>query len=161
MATKHQKDTEKLAFGAYTGTIYRRTDLKESSYFLRVFIKEEGKYIRRSLQTDDVVQARKAATEQIIQIFTKVESGQRVISISLAELKRKFWIQRESLVAQGQVSKNTLDNHATRISHGMRFLDSKGKGIHTLISSLDGNIWNGYLEWRFADAISRGKNDPA
>jgi hypothetical protein len=80
MATKHQKDTENLVFGAYTGTIYRRTDLKHSSYFLRVFIKEEGKYIRRSLQTDDAVQARKAATEHIIHIFTKVESGQRVPS---------------------------------------------------------------------------------
>jgi len=33
--------------GKYSGTIYRRTDLKDSSYFLRVFLKDEGRYLRR------------------------------------------------------------------------------------------------------------------
>jgi len=36
-------------------------------------------------------------------------------------------------------------------------LKHNGKDLQTRVSSLDGEIWNGYLEWRFAEAQSRGK----
>jgi len=132
-------------------------DLKTSSWFLRVYVREEGKHYRRSLKTDDVNQAKELAVKEIIAIYGKLASGQQVFSISLYELKRRFWMHREALVQQGQVAKNTLDNHGTRINHGMRFLQSKGNTFQTPISSIDGSIWNDYLEWRFDDAKSRGK----
>ncbi len=93
----------------------------------------------------------------MIAILAKIESGQRILAVSVADLRRRFAVYREALVDQGQISKSTLDNHNTRINHGLEFLQSIGKDKTTRVSGLDGSIWNGYLDWRFAYAKSKGK----
>jgi site-specific recombinase XerD len=157
MADTYQKDTESFAFGTYKGTLYRRADLSKSSWFFRIYLKEEGRHFRKSLKTDDVRVARELAMKELIQVLAKVQSGQRILAVSLADLRRRFSLHQQALVDQGQLSKNTLDNHGTRLNHGVRFLKQNGKDLQTRVSSLDGEIWNGYLEWRFADAHSRRK----
>jgi hypothetical protein len=157
MADTYQTATEPLVFGAYKGTLYRRADLLKSSWFFRIYLKDEGRHFRKSLKTDDVRLARELATKEIIQILAKVESGQRILAVSVADLKRRFSLHQQAQVDQGQLSKNTLDNHGTRLNHGISFLQHCGKNLQTRVSSLDGELWNGYLEWRFADARSRGK----
>ena len=157
MADTYQTDTESFAFGPYIGSLYRRADLSKSSWFFRIYLKEEGRHFRKSLKTDDVRIARELATKELIQILAKIQSGQRILAVSLADLKRRFSLHQQALVDQGQLSKSTLDNHGTRLNHGISFLKHKGKDLKTRVSGLDGEIWNGYLEWRFADVQSRGK----
>jgi integrase len=153
----YQKNTEQITFGPYKGTLYRRVDVKNSSWFLSFYLRAEERHLRKSLRTDDVREARERAVKELIQILAKIETGQRILAVSLADLRKRYGLYEEGLVTQGQISKNTLDNHSTRINHGLRFLAAVGKPVQTRISSLDGNIWNSYLEWRFADASSRGK----
>jgi hypothetical protein len=158
MTDTYQKDTESFAFGPYIGTLYRRADLTRSSWFFRIYLKEERRHFRKSLKTDDLRIARELATKELIQVLAKVQSGERILAVSLADLRRRFSLHQQALVEQGQLSKNTLDNHGTRLNHGISFLKHKGKDLQSRISSLDGEIWNGYLEWRFAEAQSRGRS---
>jgi integrase len=157
MTDTYQTDTESIAVGPYKGTLYRRADLSKSSWFFRIYLKEEGRHFRKSLKTGDLQAARELATNEVIQILAKVKSGERILAVSLADLRRRFSLHQQTLVEQGQLAKNTLDNHGTRLNHGINFLKHKGKDPQTRISSLNGEIWNDYLEWRFAEAQSRGK----
>ena len=156
MTDTYQTDTRSFDFGPYKGTLYRRADISNSSWFFRIYLKDEGRHFRKSLRTDDLRLARELATKELIHILAKVQSGQRILAVSLADLRRRFSLHQQALVEQGQLAKNTLDNHGTRLNHGIGFLKHKGKDLQTRVSSLDGGIWNDYLEWRFADAQSRG-----
>lgn len=147
----------KIAFGKYKITLYRRTDVKISSWFFSIHLREENRKYRKSLDTDDLEQAKIAAQTEVIKILARVESGQKVLAVSLADLRRRYALYEQGLVDQMQLSKNTLDNHGTRINHGLEFLKSKGKDLQSRVSALDGDLWNDYLEWRFADARGRGK----
>jgi integrase len=147
----------KINFGKYKITLYRRTDVRVSSWFFSIHLKEEDRKYRKSLNTDDLAKATVAAQTEVINILARVESGQKVLAVSVLDLKRRYALYEQGLVEQGQMSKNTLDNHGTRINHGLKFLKSKDKDGSSRVSALDGDLWNEYLEWRFADARSRGK----
>lgn len=155
MSDGYQVNTEKIKFGPYRGTIYLRADVKDSSYFFRMYVAAEKRHFRKSLGTDDIRVARELATKEIVSILAKVETGQRIVAKSLGDLRREYLLVRTKLVGQGQISKNTLSNNATRIGHGMRFLESKGKDRMTRVNSLDGKLWDSYLDWRFEDATAR------
>ena len=87
MTDTYQKDTESLVFGSYTGSLYRCADLSQSSWFFRIYLKEEGRHFRKSLKTDDVRLARELATKELMQILAGVQSGQRILAVSLGDLR--------------------------------------------------------------------------
>jgi integrase len=157
MADTYQTETKPFIFGPYRGTLYRRADVGKSSWFFRIYLKQEGRHFRKSLKTNDLKIAEELAFKEVIQILARVESGQRILAVSLGELRRRFSEHQQTRLESGELSKSTLDNHGTRLNHGFRFLNDKGRDLQTRVSTLDGSLWNDYLEWRFADAKSRGK----
>jgi site-specific recombinase XerD len=157
MVDTYQTETKSLAVGPYKATLYRRADVANSSWFFRVYLKQEGRHFRKSLKTDSLHLAEQLAVKEIIEVLARAESGQRILAVSLADLRRRFKLHQEGEVARGERSQNTFDNHGTRLNHAFRFLKDKGKDLQTRVTSLDGEIWDTYLEWRFADAKSRGK----
>jgi len=146
-------DKETIRFGKYRATIYRRGDVANCSYFLRFYLKEEGRYYRKSLHTHNRKEAIALATTEVVNVLAKVESGQRVLAISLGDLRRRFAMDEEKQVLSGDLSANTQRQHHYRIEMGINFLKEKlGKEsvLETRVSALDGNIFNHYLDWRFS-----------
>lgn len=150
-----------LSFGQLRATLYRRPDVERSSWFLRVHLKEEGRHYRKSLQTFDRVEAEARAQTEIVNVLAKIQSGQRILAVSLRELERRFSLHLESQAASGQLSPRTLIAQQYRIKLGCEFLKEKlPAGLETKVSSLDGTIFQDYLQWRQARAGNGGKRKP-
>ena len=149
------RDKKTVPFGAYRATIYRRSDVGTSSYFMRLYLKEEGRYFRKSLGTQDPKQAKARATTELVHLLAKLETGQRILAISLADLKRRFVLDQEKQVADGRLALNTQRAHHYRIENGIKFLKEKlekANVLETRISAIDGAVFGEYLAWRLAGA---------
>ena len=68
-------DPQQIKFGRYKGTTYKRAGVESSSWYFRMYLKEEKRNYRKSLGTTDIRQAKELATTEIVQVLAKVESG--------------------------------------------------------------------------------------
>jgi integrase len=146
-----QKDKRVIPFGDLNLTLYRRTDVVKSSWFMRVHIKQEDRNYRKSLGTDDYQAAVKAAQREVINILAKVQSGQRILALALKDLVRQFSLHMEKMVEQDQIAPKTWVSQRYRIGLGLRFLKTKyPNGIETKVTDINGDVFQGYLDWRIA-----------
>jgi integrase len=144
-----QKDKHVIQFGEISVTLYRRTDVENSSWFFRIHIKEEDRNYRKSLDTTDLQTATKRAQTEVIKILAKVQSGQRVLALSLKDLLRQFSIHMEKMVAQDQIAPKTWVSQRYRIGIGLDFLKTKyPNGLETKVTDINGDVFHGYLDWR-------------
>ena len=154
-----EREKRILTFGKYRATIYRRADLDRSSWFLRVFLKEEGRHYRKSLQTTDYDEAVTRATSELVGVLSKVESGQRILAVSLKDLVRRFSIHLEQQVASGALSPRTLVSQRYRVMLGVEFLKTQlSAGLDAKISGINGEVFHKYLDWRLAKAATDRKD---
>ena len=87
---RSEKNKQVIRFGRTKATIYRRSDIEHSSWFLRIHLTEEGRHYRKSLRTLDREEAINRAHDAVIDVLAKVSSGQRILSLSLTDLVRRF-----------------------------------------------------------------------
>ena len=138
-----------IRFGRATATIYRRGDLKSSSWFLRIYLKGEKRHYRKSLRTSDRGEALDLAHDEIVAILAKLQSGQRILAIALKDLVSRYRAHLQSRVDSGDIAPNTMQLNAYRIAHGCAFLASIYQtGMATKVGAIDGAVFEGYLKWR-------------
>jgi len=138
-----------LTFGRHRVTLYRRTDVHNSSWFFSLHLREEDRKYRKSLKTDSLDEAKSLAGTEVINILAKVQSGQRILALSLKDLLKRFSTAMEEHVKQGQLSSNTWSNHKSRINNGLRFLATKYRsGLEAKVTDVDGKVFHDYLAWR-------------
>jgi integrase len=153
-----QKDKHVIPFGDLNVTLYRRTDVANSSWFFRVHIKQEDRNFRKSLGTDDLVAATKAAQREIIKILAKVESGQRILALVLKDLVRQFSLHMEKMVELEQIAPTTWVSQRYRIGLGLEFLKTKyPAGLETKVTDIDGEVFHSYLDWRIETLKAKEK----
>lgn len=75
-----ERNKKIIQFGDYTVTLYERADLANSSWYFRVYIKEEGRNYRQSLNTTDPVAAEKAVTHEMIKLLKRVDNGEKLLA---------------------------------------------------------------------------------
>jgi hypothetical protein len=75
-----------VKFGRVRATIFKRGDIDNSSWFFRLYLKEERRHFRRSLRTSDRREALDIAHDEIVTILAKLQSGQRILSVALKDL---------------------------------------------------------------------------
>ena len=61
-----QLNSEIIQFGSRHFTIYQRGDVKHSSWFFRVYLKEEDRFYRKSLKTRDRNTAIQRGTDELL-----------------------------------------------------------------------------------------------
>lgn len=139
-----------IRFGHHRVTLYKRDDVIESSYFMRIYLKDEERYFKKSLGTKDQREAIEKAQAEVINLLAKLKAGERVVSITVADLVRKFGVYQDGLASSGQLSPRTIAMQSYRIrSLGMPFLATKySSGPNTRLTSVDGNCFHDYLAWR-------------
>jgi hypothetical protein len=81
-------DRVKISFGKYKITLYRRTDVRVSSWFFSIHLKEEDRKYRKSLNTDDLEQAKVAAQTEVINILAKLPSPLLILSVGMRSMSR-------------------------------------------------------------------------
>jgi integrase len=138
-------------------TLYRRTDIDDSSWFFCVYLREEKRQYRISLKTTDRQQAKRKAEDVLIELLGRIRGGEKILSPSLGDVLRDYRKEQERLVAEGQIAKNTVRLQAYRINLGVEFLATLySAGQSTKITVIDGEVFNGYLAWRRAKRASKG-----
>ena len=88
-----------------------RTNSKVWQY--QLWIKEEQKYVRESLQTDDKESAVNKATERFIYYRSRILKNEKVFSITSSELRDDFLIYIQNQVDNQQLSKGRQSNIKT------------------------------------------------
>jgi len=116
-----ERNKKFISFGEYRITLYERSDLANSSWYFRVYVKEEGRNYRQSLNTTDPVLAEKAVTHEMIKTLKRVDNGERLLALELKDLVRRFKLAKEKAAGDGKIAKTTLANHMSRINHGVEY----------------------------------------
>lgn len=155
----YEADKRIVQFGSHKITLYKRTDVQNSSWNFRIHVKEEDRHYRKSLGTFDYKEALKSSESAVIDLLATVKSGQRVLALRLADLHRKFSVLMDRKVEQGEISRNTWKNQSYRIRLGLEFIKTKYKhGLETRITDINGKVFNDYLDWRIALNTEKGRS---
>jgi site-specific recombinase XerD len=146
-----------ILFGTARATIYRRPDVQRGSWYFRTYLKAERRQYKASLKTTDRREAIKFAENELVDILAKVKSGQRILSLSLKDLKRQYLEHIDRRVVDKQIAATTMALLRYRINHGFQFLIGRySSGMDTKITGIDGSIFHDYLSWR-RERIAREK----
>jgi hypothetical protein len=122
----YEADKRVIQFGTHKITLYKRTDVQNSSWSFRIHVKEEDRHYRKSLGTMDYKEALRASESAVIDLLATVKSGRRVLALRLGDLDRKFSIVMDRKVEQGEISSNTWKYHSpggsflNRITHSVQ-----------------------------------------
>jgi integrase len=108
-----------------------------------LWIKEEQKYVRESLQTDDKESAVNKATERFIYYRSRILKNEKVFSITSSELRDDFLIYIQNQVDNQQLSKGRQSNIKTFTKHYLKFVNEKSK-----IQNIPPKFFRDYLTFR-------------
>ncbi len=108
-----------------------------------MWIKEEQKYVRESLQTDDKESAVNKATERFIYYRSRILKNEKVFSITSSELRDDFLIYIQNQVDNQQLSKGRQSNIKTFTKHYLKFVNEKSK-----IQNIPPKFFRDYLTFR-------------
>ena len=151
-----EQDKEIIRFGRTKVTLYRRGDLESGSWFFRMHLKEEGRHFRKSLRTTDKSEALSRLHDEVISLLAKVQSGQRILAVSIKDLLRRYRKHLDEEVQAGQIAANTRKLNYYRVVTGTKFMSEVlPAGLDTKVSALDGEIFKGYLAWRVAQRAAK------
>ena len=109
----------------------------------KMWVKEEQKYLRKSLRTRDFDTAVIRAEEKYLKTYSDVSSGRKIFGMSLGELVTEFIAWRADDVDAGIITKGRLGTIKSQFKHVTNFKSDKLK-----ISELDRNSFYDYGVWR-------------
>lgn len=151
----YEVDKEVVPFGGVKVTLYRRSDIAASGWFFRLHVKDERRNYRKSLKTTSLAEAKERLPGEVIAILARLQTGQRLLSIRLKDLLRRYRLHLQEQVTNGQITANTERLNHYRLLHGAKFLSEKlVAGMDTQLSALQGSVFNEYLEWRQAKKLT-------
>jgi integrase len=147
-----------VKFGRARATIYKRADIDNSSWFFRLYLKEEKRHFRRSLKTSDRREALDILHDEVVAILAKQQTGQRILAVPLKDLVSRYRSHLQSRLDSGAIARKTMLLNQYRIAHGCEFLASVYEaGMATKISAIDGASFEGYLKWRADRRAAKNK----
>jgi integrase len=152
-----ERNKQIIPFGGRRATLYHRSDVGSGNWYLRMFIREERRHYRKSLETSDRLEALKRAEIEMITVLGKLQTGQRILAVSLKDLVRRYALRLEEKARDGTITRRTLELNRHRLKWGCAFLKEKlTAGLETKVTSLKGTLFEEYLHWRRAKVALRG-----
>lgn len=122
--------------------IYRTTNSGDV-YQMSMYIKDEKRYVRKSLRTRDKEIAIKRAEEDFIRYRSKMMNGEKIFSLTAEELRDKYLIHIEQEVKEKQISSGRQTNIKTYTKHYLNFV-----GKNTKILNIDRKEFQKYRSYR-------------
>ena len=112
----------------------------------RMWIAEEKKYLRKTLQTTDTSTAIKRAETKYLEIYSDVKTGKKIFGITLSELICAYIAWRSKDVDGGKITAGRLLTIQSQLRNLVRY-----KSKDTKISGLDRSSLYDYAQWRRTD----------
>jgi site-specific recombinase XerD len=160
--------------GRFQPVLFKRTDVRKSSWWVRVYLADEGKYWSKSTREDALEAARAKAIDLVMEhVFAPKATGHFAVSPPLGSVVSEYL----SYLSTEKMSQHTRDNLKRRLGLCMQFLLSRQgeitgaqAAIHDSITlwfkralekengtspvstlklkDVDGHAFMDYLEWR-------------
>ena len=111
-----------------------------------MWIAEEKKYLRKTLQTTDTDTAIKRAETKYLEIYSDVKTGKKIFGITLSELIFAYIAWRSKDVDGGKITAGRLLTIQSQLRNLVRY-----KSKDTKISGLDRFSLYDYAQWRRTD----------
>jgi hypothetical protein len=112
-------------------------------YQFRMWISDEGKYVRKSLKTRDFDTAKQRAEDIVFETMSDIKSGKHLFGISLGELVQEYEGWREEDVEVGNITSGRLVTIKSQLKHLIAY-----KGADTKLSELERTSLYDYGLWR-------------
>lgn len=109
----------------------------------RMWITDEGKYIRRSLRTRDYHSAVERAEKIVFETLGDIKSGRKIFGITLGELVNAYVCYREIDVENGDITAGRLVTIKSQLKHFISF-----KSDDLKLAELERNSFYEYAAWR-------------
>ena len=122
--------------------IYRTTHSGDV-YQMSMYVKDEQKYVRKSLKTRDKEIASKRAEDEFIFYRSKMLTGEKLFSLTADELREKYLKHIEQQVKEKQLSLGRQGNIKTFTKHYLEFV-----GKNTKIQNIDKKEFQKYRSFR-------------
>jgi integrase len=126
-------------------TIYKTTNSGDV-YQFQMYVKDEQRYVRKSLKTRDKQVAISLAQKEFIFYQSKILQGEKLFSLTAEEFVEKYLIYINDLVKDEQLSKGRASNIKTFTKHYLEFVGRKTK-----IQSIDKKYFQEYRSHRQKD----------
>ena len=110
------------------------------------WIREEKKYLRRTLKTRDLETAIQRGEDLYLQTFSDVKSGRKIFGITLNDLADAYIKWRQEDVVLGNITKGTVVVIKSHLKHLLSY-----KGHQTRLAELDRNSCYEYELWRLKE----------
>ncbi len=120
-----------------------RTTHSGDVYQMSMYVKEEKRYIRKSLRTRDKEIAIACAQKEFIFYQAKIMNGEKLFSITANELRNKYLEYIEKQVKEKQLSIGRQTNIKTYTKHYLNFV-----GKNTKILNIDKKDFQKYRSYR-------------
>lgn len=122
--------------------VYRTTHSGDV-YQVRIYLPDERRYVRKSLRTRNLEDAKRAAHDLYVGVQAKVLKGEKLFSITAEELRDR-WLEKQSeLVEGGVLSRGRYSNMRTFTKHYLEFVGAKER-----IQNIDQKRFEGYRAFR-------------
>lgn len=109
----------------------------------RMWIQEEGKYIRKSLRTRDFESAVERAEKIVFDTLGDIKSGRKIFGITLGELVDAYVQYRQIDVENGDITAGRLVTIKSQLKHFIAF-----KSAELKLAELERNSYYEYAAWR-------------
>ena len=120
-----------------------RTKQSKLVWQLRFYVKNEGKYFRKSLREKDLAKAQVKARQIFYQIMGQVKVGQRIFSITAKELVERYLEYQTQRVSGGFI---TAERKQAVESYSKRFLEFVGE--NTKLDNIPRQKYKDYYSFR-------------
>ena len=109
----------------------------------RMWIDEEGKYIRKSLRTRDFESAVERAEKIVFDTLGDIKSGRKIFGITLGELVDAYLHYRQIDVENGDITAGRLKAIKSQLKRFIAFKSAEMK-----LAELERNSYYEYAAWR-------------
>ena len=120
-----------------------RTTHSGDVYQMSMYIKDEKRYVRKSLKTRDKETAIRIAEDEFIYYRSKLQMGEKIFSLTADELRNKYLEYIEKQVQENQLSVGRQTNIKTYTKHYLEFV-----GKNTKIQNIDRKKFQEYRSFR-------------
>lgn len=120
-----------------------RTQQSKQVWQMRVWVRGEGKYFRKSLRTKDLEQAKDKAKSIFYKMMGQVEIGAKIFSITAQELVEGYTKHQEQRVDGGFITPGRLTTIKTQLKHFIGFV-----GEDTRLDSIQSHKYKDYYAYR-------------
>lgn len=120
-----------------------RTTHSGDVWQMRMYVRDEQRYVRKSLKTRDKEIAVSLAKSEFIFYQAKIRNGEKLFSITAEELRTRYLEHVSELVGAGQLSAGRQTNIKTFTKHYLEFVGAKTK-----IQNIDRKKFQEYRAFR-------------